>query len=140
MPRSSAMSHGTSERSLIRPTPGRGRRSRPQGRPHSSHTSSEALADLANALYNDPPKTGSVTIGRFTYLNVLRGSAVCAFVRRYYMHHHRRTPTDAQVLNDCRNLLSYRVFSVIDEGRHSRSRLFMNDASCLCRLRRVRKD
>lgn len=131
------MSRSSNERS-VRSMPTAGRRTRPQGRQLGVRTSSERLADLANALYNNPPKTASVTIGRFTYLNVMQGSAVYSFVRRYNTQRYRRTPTDAQVLNDCRHLLSYGVLSVVDEDRLSRNRLFINDSSCLCRLRRVR--
>lgn len=94
------------------------------------------LADLANALFNDVPRVSTLTRGRYTYLNVVRGSAVANYVRRYFRER-RRILTDRQVLDVCIALHAAGVFVVVDEARGQRPRAFADTCACLCHLRRI---
>ncbi len=99
--------------------------------------SREALAELGNAIYNEVTPISHFSLGRYTYLNVVQGSTLCAFVKRYFRERRRVNLTSSQVLDVCRSLVAVGVVSVVDEERNYRTRQFENNSNCLCRIRRT---
>lgn len=92
------------------------------------------LGELARALFDEVPRVATLTQGRYTYLNVVRGSAVANYVRRYFRDR-RRPLTDRQVHDVCVALHTAGVFVVVDEARAQRPRAFADTCACLCHLR-----
>lgn len=105
----------------------------------SSRLSREALADLGNAIHNEITRTASLTLGRYTYLNVVPGTTLVTFVKRYFRERRRMNFSSSQAIEICRSLVVLGVISVVDEERSYRTRQFVNQPNCLCRIRRTRR-
>lgn len=99
--------------------------------------SREALAELANVIYNEVPRISSLTVGRYTYLNVFRGNTLCAFLKRYFRDRRRISLNERQVVSIARALLNTGIFTVISSGNNN-NKVFSNDPACICHLRQVR--
>lgn len=92
------------------------------------------LPELAKALYNALPRR-DVRERRFLYLDVVRGDAVCAFVRSFYADKFHRTLTARESATIGRHLVKSGVFVVVDAERERRPNGFGDDSSCLARFR-----
>lgn len=92
------------------------------------------IPELANAIYNGLAR-GDVKEARFEYFNVLRGDAVCGFVRRFYKEHMHKRLSKRESVIVARALVKHGVFVVVDSHRMGRPLGFADDHSCLVRFR-----
>jgi len=107
--------------------------------PTAATLSREALAELGNVIYNEVPRMSSLTVGRYTYFNVFRGDALCAFLKRYFRDRRRITLSETQVLSIARALRHTGIFVIISSSHsHNNNKRFSNHHDCLCHLRQVR--